>query len=559
MSTLPPMNLAHWPRDLPRHLELPATSLYANLEIAALRYPERDALLYYGGRLSWRALKQQVDALAAHLQHACGVGAGDRVAIYLQNSPQFVIALYAVLRADAVAVPINTMNLLEEVRHVVRDSGARVMIFGQELLGNAMPLLGAELTHAIAASYSDYIDPATDLPLPDVVAAARAIPGGATAWHEALCEARVPNPHRAGPDDVALMPYTSGTTGAPKGCVHTHRSVMHTTLAGPSLCRTPKDAVVLAALPMFHVTGMQNGVNTPIWLGCTTAIMTRWDRRCAAMLIERHRVSSWTAIPTMLFDFLAQPDLAQRDVSSLRLLSGGGAAMPKAVAERIQSLWGIPYIEGYGLSETMAPTHINPTDHPKAQCLGLPTFDTEAFIADPATLAALPAGEVGEILVRGPQVMRGYHGRPDADAIAFVEIDGKRWFRTGDLARIDEEGYFFMVDRLKRMINASGYKVWPAEVEAMLFAHPAVQEACVIGYRDPHRGESVKAIVVRRTGHELDADALIAWARTQMAAYKVPHAVEFRDALPKSGTGKVQWRALQESELQTSVPPGAAP
>jgi fatty-acyl-CoA synthase len=234
------------------------------------------------------------------------------------------------------------------------------------------------------------------------------------------------------------------------------------------------------------------------------------------------------------------------------MLTGGGAAMPKAVAQRIRALWGIDYVEGYGLSETMAPTHINPTHRPKPQCLGLPIFDTTAIVVDPATLQELPAGEVGEILVDGPQVFRGYHGNTQATAQAFVEVEGRRYFRTGDLGYIDDEGYFFMVDRLKRMINASGYKIWPAEVEAFLYAHPAVVEACVVGFRDAHRGESVKAIVVRRPGHELDEETLIAWARGQMAAYKVPHAVEFLDALPKSATGKVQWRALQEKEFAAS-------
>ena len=557
-TTVPAMNLAHWPAMLSRHLALPETSLYANLDIAARRYPDRDALIYYGGRISWRELKRQVDVLAAFLQHRCDVGPGDRVAIFMQNSPQFVIALYAVLRADAVAVPVNTMNKIEEVRHVVRDSGSRVAIFGQELRAEIQPLLGGELAHGIVAAYVDYIDPTSNLPLPDVVAAAAVTVDGAVAWRDALRESRPPHPHRAGPDDPAVMPYTSGTTGHPKGCRHTHRSVMHTAIAGPAMCRTPKDAVVLAALPMFHVTGMQNGINTPVWLGCTTVVMTRWDKRCAAMLIERHRVSSWTAIPTMLFDFLNQPDLDARDLRSLQILTGGGAAMPKAVAERIRALWGIDYVEGYGLSETMAPTHLNPSDRPKPQCLGLPLFDTVAFVVDPATLEPLPTGEVGEILVSGPQVMRGYHGRPEADAECFVDIDGQRFFRTGDLGHVDDEGYFFMVDRLKRMINASGYKVWPAEVEGMLYAHPAVLEACIIGYEDPHRGESVKALVVRRPGQELDADGLTAWARERMAAYKVPHAVEFVDTLPKNGAGKVLWRELQQREYARAAAESAA-
>jgi fatty-acyl-CoA synthase len=538
----------------PQHqLELPETSLYYNLEVSAARYPDRVAFHYYGAQLTYARLKREVDALAGYLQQRCGVRAGDRVALFMQNSPQFVIALYAVFRADAMAVPVNTMNLLEEVRHIVADSGGRVALFGQELAGNITPLIGGELAHAIVAAYSDYIDPASDLPLPDVVCAPTLAVEGAVAWRAALAEELAPAPHIARADSPAVMPYTSGTTGAPKGCRHTHRSVMHTAIAGPAWCRTPKDATILAALPMFHVTGMQNGINTPIWLGCPVAIMTRWDKRAAVTLIERHRVSSWTAIPTMLFDFLNQ-DLGGRDISSLRILTGGGAAMPKAVAERIRAIWGIDYVEGYGLSETMAPTHLNPFERPKPQCLGWPIFDTVAHIVDPVTLAPVAQGEVGEIIVSGPQVFQGYHNNAQADAAAFVPFGGQRFFRTGDLGYVDDEGYFFMVDRLKRMINASGYKVWPAEVEAFLYGHPAVLEACVIGYRDAHRGESVKAIVVLRPGHALDEAGLIAWAREHMAAYKVPHVVEFRAGLPKSATGKVQWRQLQEQEVTASAP-----
>jgi fatty-acyl-CoA synthase len=542
------MNLAHWPPGVPKALKLPQTSLYTNLEVSAKRYPQRAATHYYGGTLTYAQLQQQADALAGFLQRDCGVAAGDRVVLFMQNCPQFIVALYAVLRADAVVVPVNSMNLLEEVRHIVRDSGARIAIFGQELRDAIAPLLGSELTHAIVATNSDYIDPATDLPLPDIVSAPALAIDRTIAWRDALHAAHAPAPHHAGPEHLALMPYTSGTTGAPKGCLHTHRSVMHTAVAASEWCSTPKDSVVLSALPMFHVTGLQNGVNTPVWLGCTMVVMTRWDKRCAAMLIERHRINTWTAIPTMLFDFLNQPDLDRYDLRSLYRLTGGGAAMPKSVAEKIHALWGIYYIEGYGLSETMAPTHINPPHRPKAQCLGLPIFDTRAIVVDPGTLAPLPVDAVGEILVHGPQVFNGYHANDAANAKAFVEIDGQRWFRTGDLGRVDEDGYFFMVDRLKRMINASGYKVWPAEVEAMLFAHPAVLEACVIGTHDAHRGETVKALVVLRPGQSLAAEELTAWARTQMAAYKVPHVIEFLERLPKSATGKVQWRALQEQE-----------
>ncbi|MGA9334883.1 MAG: long-chain-fatty-acid--CoA ligase, partial [Rudaea sp.] len=476
-------NMSHWPPGVPPHLVLPQSSLYYNLEVAATRYPDRTAIAYYGNDISYAQLKSEADALAGYLVGECGVAKGDRVAIFMQNSPQFVIAFYAILRADAAVVLINTMNLLDEVRHVIADSGSKVAIFGQELAANIAPLHGTEIEHAISACYSEYLGAATDLPVPDVASVERETVAGATLWQQALRHAAITAAHTAGPEDLAVIPYTSGTTGIPKGCMHTHRSVMFTSIASTEFCRMAKDQVALAALPMFHVTGLQLGVNAVVFRGATMVVMTRWDRRCAAMLIERYKVTTWTAIPAMLIDFLAQTDLAAFDLRSMQLLTGGGAAMPKAVAERIEQLWGLPYVEGYGLSETMAPSHTNPVQRAKPQCLGIPIQDTSAIVVDPDTLEVRATGETGEILINGPQVFTGYWGRPEATAQAFVEIDGVRWFRSGDLGYVDDEGYFFMVDRLKRMINASGYKVWPAEVESKLYAHPAVQEACVIACR----------------------------------------------------------------------------
>jgi fatty-acyl-CoA synthase len=224
--------------------------------------------------------------------------------------------------------------------------------------------------------------------------------------------------------------------------------------------------------------------------------------------------------------------------------------MPEAVAAKLKAQYGITFSEGYGLTETMAPTHMNPPDRSKPQCLGIPTFDTESMVVDPVTLDELPAGEVGEIVATGPQVFKGYWQKPQATAEAFFEREGKRWFRTGDLGRVDAEGYFFLVDRLKRMINAAGMKVWPAEVESTLYGHPDIQEACVVSAKDPRRGETVKAVVVLKPARrgQVTSEEIIAWARGKMAAYKVPTQIAFEESLPKSATGKIQWRVLQERE-----------
>ena len=224
--------------------------------------------------------------------------------------------------------------------------------------------------------------------------------------------------------------------------------------------------------------------------------------------------------------------------------------MPAALVAKLKQLTGLDYVEGYGMSETLAATHINPVHRPKAQCLGIPVFDVDARIVDPQSLQEVPPGETGEIIVHAPQVMRGYWNNPQADEQAFMVLDGKRFLRTGDLARIDEDGYYFMVDRLKRMINASGYKVWPAEVEALMYHHPAVQEACVIAAHDARRGETVKALVVLRSDQvgRIREQDLIDWSREQMAAYKCPRIIEFVDSLPRSASGKVLWRELQARE-----------
>jgi fatty-acyl-CoA synthase len=534
-------HFAHWPPGQPRTLELPKESVYANLAVSAVKHPDRAAIDYYGNRLSYAELKRQVDALAGCLQRRYGVARGDRVLLYAQNSPQFVIAYYAILRADAVVVPVNPMNRTEELRHYVDDSGAVAAIVGNDLLREVAPL---GLERVLPVVYSDYLKEPSDLPIPDFVRAA-----GPTTWKEMLRQNPAPGPHLAGPDDFAVMPYTSGTTGRPKGCMHTHANVQATTVPYLYWRGAQDEAVVLCAMPMFHVTGMQAGMNAPIHIAATLVVLSRWDRECAAMQIERARVTNWSAITTMLVDFLSNPNLSRFDLSSLRVLGGGGAAMPEALARRLEQVIGLPFVEGYGLSETMAPTHINPPHRPKRQCAGIPIHNTDARVLDLQDFHELGPNEVGEIVVHGPQVFRGYWNQPEATAQAFLEHDGKRFFRTGDLGYYDEEGYFFITDRLKRMINCSGYKVWPAEVESMLYAHPAIHEACVIGMPDGYRGETVKAVVVLKSNSKnTSSNDIIDWARSRMAAFKVPRVIEFVDELPKTATGKILWRKLQEEE-----------
>ena len=554
----PPSPADPWPAAWPRHLTVPGTNLYDNLLVSARRYPDKPAILFYDTAIGYRELVDDAERLAGYLEQVCGVRAGDRVLLYMQNSPQWIVAFYGILRANAVVVPVNPMNRTEELRHCLQDSAATVVVAAQDLCDQLLPLCASPSNaaplcrHLIVATYSDGLRAPTELPVPPAIAQSRqrVDAPAAAAWCDVLAMALRAQPLTQGSDDLCVLPYTSGTTGAPKGCMHTHRSVMATVVGGVQWFARTQDSVFLSVLPFFHVTGLVGSMNGPIYAGATIVLLPRWDREAAARCVQRYRVDTWQAISTMVVDFLANPRLGEHDLSSLRVVRGGGAAMPQAVAQRLHQLTGQHYVEGYGMSETMAATHINPMHRPKPQCLGIAVFDVDARLIDPHTAQPTAPGETGEIAVRGPQVMRGYWGNPAATEAAFIELDGQRYLRTGDLARVDEEGYFFMVDRVKRMINASGYKVWPAEVEALLYHHPAILEACVIGVADAKRGETVKALVVLKPDLEerVSEQQIVEWAHAHMAAYKSPRLVEIVPALPKSGTGKVLWRELQDRE-----------
>ena len=550
------LHLPFWPTFAPRHLWVPETHLSRNIEVAAMRFPRKPVAIFYDTKITYADFQRETEWIAGYLQQRLGVRKGDRVLLDMQNSPQFMLAFYGILRADAVVVPVNPMNLTGELTHYVRDSGATVAFVAQDLLPRMQPLLGDDgLQHIVVATYSDYLREPTDIALPEFVAAPRAAlkEPGTVAWCDAIAAQIAPRAIEAGPDDLAVMPYTSGTTGHPKGCMHTHRSVMFN--AAGCWGTANQGSVGLAVLPLFHVTGMQANMNGAIYNAATTVLLPRWDRDAAAQCIQRHRVTGLALITAMVIDFMHNPRLKEYDLSSVRRIAGGGAAMPKAVASALERQFGLKYAEGYGMSETMAATHMNPPERPKEQCLGIPIYDVDSRVIDPATLQEVPRGETGEIVVHGPQVMLGYWNNQQATAEAFIELDGKHFLRTGDLAFIDDEGYYFFVDRLKRMINAAGFKVWPAEVEAMLYQHPAIQEACVIAAKDARRGETVKAIIVVRPGHvgQVTEQQIADWAHANMAAYKAPRIVQFVGALPKSGTGKVMWRALQEQENAASA------
>lgn len=551
------LNTVHfkfWPKRLTKTLTTPKTTLYDNLVVTARRYPDKTAVYYYGAQYSYQEILQQVNNLAGYLQQKLDVQPGDRVILYMQNSPQYLIAFYAILRARAIVVPINPMNTTNELSYYIKDCEVKTAIVGQELFPQIEPLQGStSLKHIIVATYSDYLPEELKIDnLSSELTAPRKenLKEHQFLWKDVLEETITAFPYEGKSDDVIVLPYTSGTTGLPKGCIHTNETVQANVVSASYWLNTTSDAVHLTTLPLFHVTGMVHSMHAPIFTGSAMVILTRWNREHAVQFIQDYKCTHWINISTMVIDFLTNPKLREYDLSSLSVIAGGGAPLPEAVGEKLFEATGLKFVEGYGLSETISHTHFNPPDRPKLQCLGVPAFEVDARIIDPVTLKELGVGEIGEIVVNGPQVFKGYYNQPEETEQAFVELDGKKFFRTGDIGRVDEEGYFFIVDRVKRMINASGFKVWPTEVESILYKHPAIQQACVVGVPDPKRGETVKAFVILNDDYvgKVTEEEIIEWSKGQMAAYKYPRIIEFRKTLPTTASGKILWRQLQEEE-----------
>ena len=533
----------YWPKTKPRAIPVPATSLYDNLQVTAHRYPDKMALWFYGQQTTYTELLGMADRFSGHLATQ-GVGQGDRVMLCLQNSPQWVAAAHAIWRLGAVVVPLPPMLGPREFGFFVQDAGLKAGIVAAELYQHAKT---GGLGHAVVVTLAHGLpEDKGGVAFPAGLDAVPELQPGDVTWETAVQAEPAPQA-QVSAGDLCVMPYTSGTTGSPKGCMHTHHSVQANAAGGAFWGNVTSGDTTLATLPYFHVTGFTSSLLSPFFAGASVIVMARWDRETARQLIRDHAVMGWTNTATMVVDLLANPHLSSSDLVSLKLVNGGGASMPEALGRRWKELSGLEFLEGYGLTETMAQTHSNPQERPKLQCLGIPFFGVDARIIDLDTLQELPQGQTGEIVLYGPQVFQGYWNRPEASAEAFMELDGKRFFRSGDLGYMDEEGYFFFVDRLKRMVNSGGMKVWPAEVVAALHAHPAVQEAVVIAVPDGRMGERARALVVLKAGESVTEAEFIGWARTQMAHYKAPREARFVDSLPKGPTGKVAWRQLQEA------------
>lgn len=545
------MNRLHepfWPNRLPKTLDYPEVPLFRLVEIAAEFYPEKAAINYYGHAVTYRRMAEEIRSLAGALS-AGGIQKGDRVAVYMQNTPQYIISFYAVMRANAVVVPVNPMNNEKELAFILEDAGAAALITTTDLLPAAEAVReNAGLKFIVAGRYPDYLPDDPELSVPEPMRQVPACPESCLEWKSVMAKQNPAPEVSVGADDMCLLPYTSGSTGKPKGCIHTHRTVMSNLVSAYYWLTNTASSVHLSVLPFFHVTGLIHSMLAPLYAGATLVLLTRWDRSTALDAIEKYQVTHWVNISTMVVDLLSAPDVGERDLGSLVVVGGGGAPLPEAIGKRLNDLTGLSYVEGYGLTETISQTHFNPPDRPKMQCIGIPDFGVDARIIDVESQEELPPGNSGELIINGPEVFQSYWNRPADTAEAFIEMDGKTFFRTGDICTMDEEGYFFIVDRTKRMINAAGFKVWPAEVENSLYAHPAVQEACVVGVPDPVRVEEVRAYIVPKADcrDTVTEKEIIDWAKQQMAAYKYPRQIRFVDSLPKGATGKTLWRQVQE-------------
>ena len=511
-----------WPTHVPRSLAYPDVPAWWLLERNVPRFAERVAVrdldhetLEERRSLTYEGLLRAVRGVAAGLREH-GVGAGTRVGYCLPNGAELIVGYHATWYAGGVVVPANAAARAPELQQQLHDAGVGLVVgtaatAAQEAAGR----LGLPFLDAAAFRAMERLAPAPPAP----------------------CA-----PHA----DVAVLLSTGGTTGVPKAAMLTHRNIVANTIQFAEwYAFAPGEEVSFCAIPMSHSGGMSGVMNVPLSAGATLLVVPRFVAAAAARAVGLHRVTRLFGVPTMFIALLNDERARAADYGSLRACRTNAAPLPPSVKRAFDALAGRPVlVEGYGLTETSPLTHANPIARAKAGSIGIPLPDTDARIVDLETGADVGPGQPGELLIRGPQVMRGYWNRPEETAR--VLRDG--WFATGDVATMDDEGYFAVVDRKKDMINTAGFKVWPREVEETLYAHEAVQLAVVVGVPDDYRGEAVKACVVVKDGHRgrVSEAELVAFCRSRLTGYKVPRVVEFRDALPQTATGKMLRRALRE-------------
>jgi long-chain acyl-CoA synthetase len=532
----------------PAEISLDFTDALSMFRAAAARNPDGDIIRYFGGRITARELDELSDAFAVALA-GLGVRAGDRVALYLQNVPQFVIAMLATWKAGGIAVPVNPMNRARELDAVLRDSGTRVLVCLESLHRDVAREVVGNTSVAAVVTTSELEFKARD----DQRVFAGIEPVECEGTHDMVDlieqnRGQRPPAVTFSADDTAFLTYTSGTTGPPKGAMNTHGNVVFNSQAYRQWCGLGPDDVILGVAPLFHITGLIAGVTTSLLLGAPLVLAYRFEPSMMLETIRDERATFTVGSITVFIALMNAPDAERDALASLTRIWSGGAPIPPSTVKAFQAQFG-QYIHNiYGLTETTSPSHGVPFDATApvddasgALSVGVPVFNTVVrIVGDDGQ--DLPPGEVGEIVTSGPMVVPGYWNKPEETAHA---LPGGA-LHTGDVGYMDPAGWFYIVDRKKDQINAGGYKVWPREVEDVLYQHEAVREAAVVGVPDTYRGETVKAYVSLRPGQSATAEELIAFCRAQMAAYKYPRQVEFLDELPKTVSGKLLRRELRD-------------
>ncbi len=542
-----------WPAETPKSIDYPEVPLFHILDNSASKFPNKTALVFYGKKLTFKQLEIASNKFAAALTDM-GVGKGDCVAVYLPNMPQFVIAFFGALKTGAHITLCNPMYKARELEYLLTDSEASVIVALDMLYKNFEKIRGkTKVEKVITTSLKDY--------MPSLIGFLASFKGIKKIHHPGTIDfiellrkypPKSPEVKIKPKEDIAILLYTGGTTGIPKGAMLTHFNLLTNAYQAKNWMPVKENDIILSVLPFFHVYGLTVDMNTGILAGATQILYPRFEVKTVLKAIEKYKVTIFPGVPTIYIALLNSPELTKYDLTSIRRCISGAAPLPEAVMHKFNEITKGNLVEGYGLTEASPVTHCNPLDDMKKVkpgSIGIPFPDTDAKIVDLETgTKTLPPGEVGELAVKGPQVMKGYWNKPEETAKALRN----GWLLTGDIAKVDEDGYFYIVDRKKDMIDASGLKVWPREVEEVLYMHPAVKEAAVIGVPHPYRGETVKAFIVLKEAYKgkVTADDIKKHCRENMAVFKVPTEIEFREELPKSMVGKVLRRVLKEEELR---------
>lgn len=547
----------HYPEEIPETINYEERTIHSYLKQAAEESPNRVALHFIGKELSYEEVYTLSKKFANQLMDL-GIKKGDRVAIMLANTPQSVICYYGALMAGAIVVQTNPLYVEREIEHQLVDSGAKVIVCLDLVYPRVAKVRAkTKLEHVIVTGIKDYLPFPKNLIYPfiqkkntgikvDVKYDSRTLNYVEFIKHGSTEEPTVTVDPA---EDLALLQYTGGTTGPAKGVMLTHKNlVVNTTQCLSWMYKMKRgEEVILAALPFFHVYGMTVIMNVAIMCQSKMVILPKFDPEDVLKTIHKQKVTLFPGAPTMYIAIINHPSIKDYDLSSIEACISGAAPLPLEVQQRFEELSGGKLVEGYGLTETSPVAIANPIwGKRKEGSIGIPWPDTEVAILSAETGEVAKPNEMGELIIRGPQVMRGYWNRPEDTAATFKDD----WFLTGDMGYMDEDGYFYIVDRKKDMIIAGGFNIYPREIEEVLYEHPAIQEAVVIGIPDPYRGETVKAFVVRKEGETLTEEELNQYCREHLAAYKVPKIYEVREELPKTLVGKILRRVLVEEEKE---------